>query len=244
MGGGLAILIISSTAVFIAIRLGHIAPEKVEVDVVDYELGWREDFTDTVRSGKNILPSNWRLRGKPGTPISVFEVVPGVKDGTGILQVRSDSASGTIVTLAENVDLDATPVLRWRWRVSELPAEADGRVAARDDQAIGIYIGDGSLFNNKSVAYRWDTEAPVNSEGTSVYGLGTVNVKWYTLRNSGDPKGEWFTEKRNFLEDFKEAWGEAPRKVYVGITSNSQYTASTAEAELDWIEFISAEKQK
>lgn len=199
-----------------------------------YDVGWMAVFeTDT----PGDVPEGWRVRGKPGTPIADFTVKEDPGTGSKALFLESDGASGSLITLAEKVDLEKTPFLIWRWKVDEFPEGADGLDTAKDDQAIGIYVGDGSIFNNKSVSYRWDTETPLGTEGRSVYGAGTVRVKWITLRNKEDGTGKWFTESRNLLEDYEKAWGSVPGKLYVSITSNSQYTGTRASAALEWIKF-------
>lgn len=220
-------------------------PSKEEPVQAEYVVSWREDFSDTGGQGKDGIPGNWQIKGKPGTPLSGFEVRKDSEDGSGILRVTSDKSSGSIVTLAKNVDLSETPMLRWKWRAIELPQGADGRSKEKDDQAIGIYVGDGSLLNSKSVSYRWDTDTPVGSEGDAVYGMGAVKVKWITLRNRDDVEnGKWIVESRNFLQDVTKAWGKVPKKLYISVTTNSQYTGTSAEAELDWIEFTSIETKK
>ncbi len=220
-------------------------PSKEEPVQAEYVVSWREDFFDTGGQGKDGIPGNWQIKGKPGTPLSGFEVRKDSEDGSGILRVTSDKSSGSIVTLAKNVDLSETPMLRWKWRAIELPQGADGRSKEKDDQAIGIYVGDGSLLNSKSVSYRWDTDTPVGSEGDAVYGMGAVKVKWITLRNRDDVEnGKWIVESRNFLQDVTKAWGKVPKKLYISVTTNSQYTGTSAEAELDWIEFTSIETKK
>ena len=234
-------VLLALASVFVYISKNLRLPKTSEAD---FEVGWREDFSNTVRSGKNILPKNWQVRGKPGTPVSKFTVEDRGEKGSKFLLVSSDKSTGSLVTLAKDLDLKLTPVLQWKWKADKLPTNADGRDPSKDDQAIGVYVGNGNLFNNKSVSYRWDTETPVGTEGNSVYGMGTVKVKWITLRNIKDAKkGQWFTESRNFLEDFKNAWGQAPKTVYISVTTNSQYTASTASAQLGWIEFNSKVKK-
>jgi hypothetical protein len=153
--------------------------------------------------------------------------------------MRAIKASGSLVTKIAEVDIRKAPLLRWRWKAAKLPPEADGRMKNKDDQAIGIYVGTGSTLDNKSVSYRWDTDTPRGSEGNCVYGMGTIKVKWFTLRNKEDISDDgWFIEERNVAEDFNEAWGYYPEKLYLSVSCNSQYTGSEAEAELDWIELL------
>ena len=201
---------------------------------------WRKDFDSASVAGKSAIPKGWKLQRKPGTPPAVFSVAKNGNHGHSFLKMEADKASATLLCKVKNVDLKKTPILRWRWRAITLPDGADGAVASKDDQAIGIYVGAGRKATQKSVSYRWDTETPKGSEGSCRYGLGMLRVKWFTLRNKEDAKnGRWFVEERNWAEDFKKAWGFYPKTVYIGICCNSQYTGTNAEANLDWIEFMS-----
>ena len=194
----------------------------------EYEIGWKQDLDSST-----TFRNNWEVKGKPGTPAADFHIVK--TDSGGYLNMKSDKASASVVTRVEVDDPSALPVLRWRWRAKELPDGADARLADKDDQAIGIYIGTGSMLSKKAVAYHWDTETPAGTEGKSTYGLGTIKVKWITLRNRNAPMDTWLTEERNFIQDFKEAWGFVPENIYISVSCNSQYTGTLAEADLDWI---------
>jgi len=193
--------------------------------------GWREEF--------KAMSSDWEVRGKPGVPDATFQVAQPPGGDTPCLVMKSDKASASLLIEIGAVDLRKTPILRWRWHVTEFPKNADGRDPAKDDQAIGIYVNTGSMINQKSIAYRWETDTPVGATGTVSYAGGMVKVKWFGLRNQKDSAGQTFLiEERNVAADFQQAFGYIPKKIGIGISCNSQYTASQAEAELDWIELI------
>ena len=199
--------------------------------------GWRYEFSHGSAASANI-PKGWILKAKPGTKPAIFSETKEAKTGESFLRMKADHASASLITKPDSVDINKTPLLRWHWRAATLPEGADGRIKAKDDQAIGIYAGTGNLFNNKCISYRWDTDTPKGSEGNSAYGLGSIKVKWYTLRNKDDNvNGRWYTEERDIAEDFKKAWGFYPRTIYLSISCNSQYTGSLAAADLAWIEF-------
>lgn len=201
---------------------------------------WREEFKPSVTDSRPSLPANWILQTKPGTKPAVFRVEKNPDKNGYFLHMEADKASASLIMQADGVDITKTPFLRWQWRVLDLPKGADGRIRSKDDQAIGIYIGTGSAFNNKSISYRWDTDTPKGESGNATYGMGNIKIKWFTLKNKEDLKpGIWVTEERNVAEDFKNAWGFYPDKVYISISCNSQYTDSSASADLDWIEFRS-----
>lgn len=219
-------------------------PEKKPAPVVKikYEMplpgGWIEQFSSPGVSGIQALPPGWVIENKPGTALAEFSVRKDEISGDSFLHMEADKASASVITRLDGVDIGKTPYMRWRWRVRTLPDGADGRVRAKDDQAIGIYVGAGSTFSNKSVSYRWDTDTPRWSEGSASYGFGVVKVRWFTLRNKEDAlSGPWIVEERNVAEDFKNAWGFYPDEVYLSVSCNSQYTGSEAAADLDWIGF-------
>ena len=193
--------------------------------------GWREDF--------RAQPKGWEVRRKPGAKLAEFRIEPASGDHDGALFMTADKASGMFAVHLGQVDLHRTPILRWRWRAITLPTGADGRVRERDDQAIAIYVSTGGPLRQKSVAYRWETDTPVGSEGDSSYAAGIVKAKWIALRNSKDA-GAFFVEERNVAHDFQHAFGFVPDDVSIGVTCNSQYTGTTAAAELDWVELVPA----
>lgn len=209
---------------------------------------WRAEFKYEPKDGKNEtkLPDSWEVKTKPGTAAAKFTVVYDKIENKSFAHMTADKASASIICEPKKIDPQKTPIIRWRWKVNDLPAGGDGKNPDKDDQAIGIYIGTGSIFNKKSVSYRWDTETAKNSEGNCSYGLGTIGIKWWTLRNKEDTDGtgksKWFVEERNFAEDFNKAWGEYPKSIYISVSCNSQYTGTTASADLEWIEIRQLEK--
>lgn len=231
------ILIISISAMCCAAALGALFFYSRMISKGEIVSGWRHEF-----SGGSIVPAGipkgWVLKAKPGAKPAVFSEMKDTKTGESFLRMEADRASASLITKPDSVDIKKTPLLRWHWRAATLPEGADGRIKAKDDQAIGIYAGTGNILNNKCVSYRWDTETPKGSEGNSAYGFGRIKVKWYTLRNKEDnASGRWYTEERNIAEDFKKAWGFYPKTIYLSISCNSQYTGSLAAADLAWIEF-------
>lgn len=193
---------------------------------------FRQDFAS--------WPTDWEVQGKPLTPQAVFEVVADPADpARRVLNMHADAASASLKTrrALDGVDLNRTPILRWRWRVSQFPTGADGRDPARDDQAIGLYLSTGNVFNQQSLAYRWETETPAGAEGRARYAK-VVSVQWFCVRNQQDGTNTYFIEERNVAEDFKKAYGTVPKAIGFSISCNSQYTRSRAEAQLDWFEFV------
>lgn len=200
-------------------------------------------FAGTVNAQRftfNTIPPDWIVRGKPFTRASVFKIQdnPAVP-GHQWLSATSEKASASLLSnFPLPVDLKKTPIVRWRWRATVLPPGADGRDPDKDDQVIGFYVSSGTRFKQQSIAYRWETQTPVGSEGTVQY-ANLFAVKWFTLRNQNHADGQtFFIEERNVAEDFKKTFGAVPDQIGIGISCNSQYTDSKSAAQLDWIEFV------
>jgi hypothetical protein len=194
---------------------------------------WRQDF--------DVLPPGWVVRPTFRTKPAIFAIVTNASSVNRVLSMTADSASATLTAppLPE-VDLKRMPWLRWNWRVTVLPDAGDGRESTRDDQAIGIYITSGTRFSQRALAYRWETETPVGTEGKVTYFFGAIKVVWFALRNKTNVTADGFIlEERNLRDDFQKVFGFVPDKVYLGICCNSQYSGTRAGAELDWIEFSS-----
>ncbi len=205
-----------------------------DIDSDADEVVWRFDFS--AADAQKKFSTDWSVKTKFMTKAATFEIKT---DGDeSFLRMNSNNATASVVCNLKGFNPADAPRLRWCWRVIKLPDGADGRIEAKDDQAIGIYIGSGGVLSKVSVSYRWDTETIIPSEGNCAYGGGTIKVKWFTLRNKENKLGEWIVEERNWLEDYKKAWGDTPKDIYMSISCNSQYTKTTATAELKWVEFL------
>ncbi len=196
--------------------------------------GWREDFN---RPGDDGVPAGWRYEPGPfGVPPLAVDIVeaPDAEDGRA-LRLESEGASGIVITDAwRHIDLEATPVMHWRWRVLE-PVAA----AARDDQALVVYFGAIDWLLKKSIGYRWEDEAAVGAEGDAAYAGGMVRVRYFVLRDRTTTPGVWVEEYRNVRDDFFAAYDYVPDKFAVMVGANSQYTGEFSSAEVDYIEFLS-----
>lgn len=196
---------------------------------------WCENFD---RAQGNGLPVNWAVEGKKWrVPVTQCKV------RNSVLEVVCNRSTGGIAQELKGVDLNRTPIMRWRWRVISFPNNADGRNRKRDDQPVAIYLAmEGGAFSKKSIAYRWEGLTPVGFHGATKY-AGVLTVNYIAMRNQASCKvGEWVTETRNVAEDFKRIYGTVPSRFGISVNGNSQYTKSYTVAEIDFIEFIPASK--
>lgn len=208
---------------------------------------WCEKFTDVQPPDENgvVLPRNWRVEGgKIGVPMTVCTVKEDKLLQAPVLVIHAARSTGGIIcNPSGKVDLNKTPIMRWRWRVLNLPTGGDGRVEGKDDQPVALYLGTSAWLKKHSIAYRWECETPKGFEGKTSYAGGIVHVHFITLCDKSVPVGEWRTESRNVAEDFRKAYGTVPREFALSVMGNSQYTKSDTKAEIAFIEFLPEAKQ-
>jgi hypothetical protein len=197
----------------------------------------RIDFRNAKKDGKAV--TGWTYKGKFATDDAVFSIK--TVDGVKVLRMVSEKGTGSLLYDISKIDLKKYPYMRWKWRVDRLPVNADGDDSDRDDQAIGIYVGSGSTFSQESVALRWETKTKKGKTGFVKYGMGAVKVHWKCIRNEKDGLKRWYVDECNIYEELKKIFnGKVPTdNLAITISANSQYTGTSSDASLEYIEFAS-----
>jgi DUF3047 family protein len=175
------------------------------------------------------IPDEWRLKATHGMPD-----VQAVDDGDGrVLRLRSRKTSFALERELD-VDLAATPVLTWRWKVVELPAGGDFRHLTSDDQAAQLMVG---FSDRRVVSYIWDSTAP---QGTleSASRIPFLHIQSMVVRSGPAELNRWLTETRNVAEDYQRAYGKPATRVRgLRLQINSQHTGTSAESYFGDISF-------
>ena len=138
--------------------------------------------------------------------------------------------SASVVIRRVQVDPNRCPILEWTWRVEKLQSDADLRVKESDDVAASLFLlfGDPGFFSNPdpvpTLRYVWTNDRV--AEGAVIdnpYMPGIVrNI---VVRTGTEHIGEWVTERRNIVADFKRAFGEEPTnaiEAFALFTDNDQ----------------------
>ena len=192
--------------------------------------------------GAEVLVENWS-----GVPVGTKGVPPGWKkqiwgSPSYDFTVASESpnrvlhllSAGDSSTINKEVSIDVRqyPILTWRWKVVTVPAGADARRKEADDEAAQLYVTFErfpSAVRSRIIGYIWDTTAPA---GTIVKSQKTGLITYVVLRSGEAELGQWVTETRNVLEDYRKIYGENPSELIkaVSIGIDSDDTSSKAEA--------------
>ena len=188
-------------------------------------------------------PAGWTRERYRGEPDLTME-----RDAVGVflrMASRGDRAFG--IRKKISVDLATYPFLNWRWRVHKLPARGDVRRADRDDQAAQIYVvykkaGMHMTLQSPTVAYVWDNEAPRGLTVKSPQRL-MGNVRYVVMRDGTDAIGQWHTERRNLLEDGRNAFPELHKESFpqqvqgMMLFINTHHTNSEAAGDVGDLSF-------
>jgi len=136
----------------------------------------------------------------------------------------------------EGLNIHETPILRWDWRIHDIPEGGDENSNNKNDVAASVYIVfDTSriLFQQVpvSIRYTWSSKHPAGSVFSKLRGRQRIIVVGTGTENLG----KWQTFERNIVEDYIRFFGEKPpsRPIALLILSASDDTRSFTKADYD-----------
>jgi hypothetical protein len=191
------------------------------------------------------LPRGWQpwILNRAKTP-TVYELVKDAPTDRVVLRAAAErSASG----LKQRLDVQPSerPVVAWRWRVVDLIAAADNQDRYSEDSPARLMLffeGDRSQLSMKeqmlmetaqlltgqevpfaTLMYVWENRF---GQETILRNAFTDQVKMIVVGTGRDRIGTWKTFERNYVEDYRRAFGHAPgRLVGVGIMTDTDNTS-------------------
>jgi len=172
-----------------------------------------------------------------------------------VLKAISDrSASGLVWN--ESFNVNESPILRWKWKVSNVFSKGNAKIKSGDDYPIRIYImfeydtetsglWESAMFESakliygeyppfRSLNYIWANK----DHKENIISNSFTDLSQMFLRQKGSKHaGEWMVENVNILEDYQRAFGGIPpNKASLAIMSDSDNTGESATAWVDYIE--------
>lgn len=181
------------------------------------------------------VPAGWDLQEFTG-----HAAVQVVRDeGHLALDLQSDQSSFVLYRDVV-LDLHEYPMLRWSWKAVRLPAGADARLRATDDQVAQVYVviprWPFPRTHSDVVGYLWDTRTPA---GTAVTSPQAANVRSIVVESGYDRLGFWVREERDVYRDYVALFGREPARVgKVAVMTDSNDTRSQSEALIDDLVFF------
>jgi hypothetical protein len=195
---------------------------------------------------KSVAPTKYRLRQW---------------DGVNAVEASAEHSMAVLVRPVD-IDLAATPVLCWRWRVDSTIAKADIRTKAGDDYAARIYLMfrvdpknlgfgvrtqlalaravRGASVPDAAINYVWDHASPV---GTVVPNAYTDRAMMWVLKTGDAEAGRWVGERRDVAADFRKAFGYPPARLFgVAVATDTDQTGGSAKAGFAELHFVAADR--
>ena len=196
-----------------------------------------------------VTPRNW-------TPVNFRQIDRHTRytltvDATAGIVVCAEaeaSASG----LARRLDLPAAqhPLLRWRWKVRNVLAKGDVTKKSGDDYPARVYVMFkyspervsigvrlqyatarllyGEYPPHASIAYVWDTRAPVE---TTVPNAFSDRARMIVVETGAARLGQWLSCERDIVADYRRAYGEEPPPIAgIAIMTDADNTGESAAA--------------
>jgi Protein of unknown function (DUF3047) len=160
-------------------------------------------------------------------------------DGEALRARCFDSASGLF--LRQKIDLRATPVIEWSWRVDAVfDGAVDEKTKAGDDFPARVYVVREStvlVWRTRALNYVWASAMP---PGVSWPNPFASQAHMLALRSGAPPApGRWVTERRNMRDDFRRYHGQDVERIdAIAIMTDCDNRKATAEAWYGPIRFL------
>lgn len=196
------------------------------------------------------LPRGWLpwTIARTKTPTQYELVVDDLTQEVVVHAFAASAASGLKQRLS--VDPAVRPTIGWRWRVTRLIDGADNTDRHAEDSPVRLLLffdGDkrtlpaaeqaklelarlvsGSEPPYATLMYIWENRLPV---GQVIPSNHTTRVQMVVAGSGGDRLGQWKDFERNYVEDFRRAFGEPPgRLIGIAILTDSDNTGRVVDA--------------
>lgn len=180
-------------------------------------------------------------------------------EGAQALIVQSAS-SMSLMARPLTVDLRATPVLCWRWRIDGVVASADLTQRRGDDYAARVYVSFslpasemglglrtqlrlaraiwGPEVPDAALNYVWDNRQPVGTERPNAYTDRTIMV---VQRSGAADAGRWVEERRDVRQDVTRWFSPGAQAVQLAVTADTDNTGEKARAGFADMHFVPAD---
>lgn len=120
--------------------------------------------------------------------------------------------------------------LKWSWKISNTIAQGNEKTKQGDDYAARVYVVfPGRFFwQMRALNYIWANKLP---KGEFVPNAFTSNAMLIAVESGPSKAGQWVTEERDLLADFRRVFGEDPPEAgAVAIMTDTDNTGAEATA--------------
>ena len=140
----------------------------------------------------------WKEKSFSGNTLYTLEN----SGNTPVIRGQTKGNASALYQYSE-IDLNSTPFLSWKWKVSNVFVNTREKQKSGDDFPARLYvIYQRGMFkwNTVAINYVWSSQHPVGDSWDSAY---TSKAKIVVMQSGETNAGTWVNEKRNIVEDFK-----------------------------------------
>lgn len=160
-------------------------------------------------------------------------------DGREAVHAICDDATASGLFYREEIDLEATPVVEWNWRVDATYADIDETSKAGDDYPARLYVVDEHSilrWRTRALNYVWASDHESGADWANAY---ASQARMVAVRDADDAGTGWHTERRNIREDFRRYHDrDLDRINAVAIMTDCDDTGQDAQAWYGEIRFL------
>lgn len=192
------------------------------------------------------LPANWEPLEFPKIKShTVYEWTP----SSAAIHALADGGASGLIFRRQSAVSDA-PILRWRWKVAGTLPKGDERAKSGDDYAARVYVSfkyepsrvglatrlkyaaikavRGEYPPHNAITYIWANKLTAGESAPSPY---TARVMMVAVRSGDSRAGQWLSEERDVLADYRRLFAEEPPPYAgVAIMTDADNTGGAAEA--------------
>lgn len=151
------------------------------------------------------------------------------EDGRTVLKAHAQNAASG---LTKHITFNPVSYryIKWHWKIANTIANGNERTKKGDDYAARVYvIFPGRFFwQMKALNYIWANKLP---KGEFVPNAFTSNAMLLAVESGPSKAGQWVTEERDILADYRRVFGEEPPDAGgIAIMTDTDNTGSDATA--------------
>ncbi|MFQ5706099.1 MAG: DUF3047 domain-containing protein [bacterium] len=182
----------------------------------DFEEGWHQKWIERKFAD---LPTLYKVS---------------TEDSNSVLMATSAKSASALWRMLE-IHAGNIGKIAWRWKVeSSLSKKTQEKTKIGDDYAARVFVVFGPHYKSwktRAICYVWAAKEPVGSVYRNPY---TNSVATVVVESGNEHKDQWISEKRNFIDDYKNFFRGAPEMVTaVAIMVDTENTGQKATAWFD-----------
>jgi hypothetical protein len=207
------------------------------VQPFDEDKVWVDDFEKGII---NEMPEDWKGRKKRAE--KYYRIAQDSSDEVEKYLSVINEGTDMFILKKIKIDLVQYPYINWNWKVNQIPVNGDERHKKTCDVPASVNVVlVAKKWKPKTIKYTWSSNVEKGTITKSPYAFWPSRCDIIVLQSGSEFQGDWITEKRNVLEDYKMLYNKKKVKSKIiqaiVIMSDGDNTHSVSAADYDDIYF-------